>query len=59
MNEDQVPRLDRFRAEHPEVEISSPLETPSGLWRARRGDVLLGVRYQLRDLLDDLEELLT
>jgi hypothetical protein len=53
---DQVPRLIEFRKRHPEVEI-----VLAGLWRAviplENGEQIV-CRYELRDLLDKLGELL-
>ena len=55
---DQVPRLERFRAEHPEWVI-----VLDGFWKARRADDDTGrwavIRYQLRDLLDQLDQMHT
>jgi len=34
---DPVIPLERYRAEHPEIEISSPLDTQTGYWVARVG----------------------
>ena len=52
---DQVPRLNAFRAAHPDVEIKSPLDTRSAYWKAFRGGVQIGVELDLRRLLDGLE----
>ena len=53
---DQVPRLLRFRAEHPDVTIKL-----DGLWRAvvpaQNGETVI-CRYELRALLDKLAEVL-
>lgn len=52
---DQVPRLLRFRAAHPHIRIE--LE---GMWRAiipaENGETIV-CRYELRDVLDKLDEL--
>lgn len=56
--QDQVPRLIRFRAEHPDVIIGSG---GFGTWQARipqeNGETVT-TRYTLRELLDKLDELL-
>lgn len=52
---DQVPRLEKFRIEHPEIEISNPRDTRSPFWRAHRDGELLTVQNNLRFLLDKLE----
>lgn len=52
--EDQVPRLERFAHDHPEVEILSPLQTRTGFWKARRDGELLASGIDLRRLLDSL-----
>ena len=51
---DQVPRLERFRAEHPEWVI-----VLDGFWRARRADAdtWAVTRWELRALLDKLDEI--
>jgi hypothetical protein len=51
---DQVPRLERFRAEHPEWVIAL-----DGFWRARRADAdtWAVTRYELRVLLDELDRI--
>jgi hypothetical protein len=49
---DQVPRLERFRAAHPEVIILLRSAMPAA-WVGERKIV----RQTLRDLLDDLEEM--
>ena len=52
---DQVPRLERFKAEHPEITIKTPLDTKSGAWVAYRDGIVLTVQHDLRWLLDKLE----
>jgi hypothetical protein len=56
---DQVPRLQQFRSNHPDVVIGTT--GPAGAWQARvpeeRGEVVK-TRYALRDLLDELDALL-
>jgi hypothetical protein len=53
---DQVPRLHRFRAEHPGIAIHAGL----GYWQAllpqRAGEIVI-TRYLLKDLLDKLDAL--
>ncbi len=49
---DQVPRLERFRAEHPEVIILLRGAMPKA-WVHRRKIA----RHTLRDLLDELDEI--
>lgn len=55
---DQVPRLSRFRQEHPGVVIGAGY----GWWQARipepSGEIVT-TRFTLRDLLDKLDELLS
>jgi hypothetical protein len=54
---DQVPRRARFEAEHPEVSIE--LLGHAGPWQgvipAQGGGREVVTRYELRDLLDELE----
>lgn len=53
--DDQVPRLGKFRAEHPDWKIG--FDHTIGVWRALRlrdGGSDTHVRYLLRDLLDAL-----
>jgi hypothetical protein len=54
---DQVPRLEKFRADHPDIEIASPLETNSPFWRAYRDGKQIALQNGLRWLLDKLESL--
>ncbi len=56
--EDQVPRLQAFRAEHPDIEIASPADSHTGMWSAYRGGKILVVKFCLRQLLGRLDELL-
>jgi hypothetical protein len=49
---DQVPRLERFRAAHPEVIVLLKGHMPTAWVSGRKI-----VRHTLRDLLDDLEEI--
>lgn len=52
--EDQVPRLQRFRDDHPDITITPPgQQTP--LWKARKGGDMVAQHHDLRRLLDDLE----
>jgi hypothetical protein len=55
---DQVPRLARFRLEHPEVIVG---DGEFGTWQGRipetSGETVI-TRYTLRELLDKLGELL-
>jgi hypothetical protein len=57
-SEDQVPRLQAFRAEHPDIEIASPADSRTGMWSAYQGGKILVVKFGLRQLLDRLDELL-
>jgi len=57
-SEDQVPRLQAFRAQHPDVEINSPVDSRTGMWSAYHGGRILVVKFGLRPLLDCLDELL-
>jgi hypothetical protein len=57
-SEDQVPRLQAFRAEHPDIEITSPADSHTGMWSAYQGGKILAVKFGLRQLLDHLDELL-
>jgi hypothetical protein len=49
---DQVPRLERFRAAHPEVIVLLKGHMPTAWVSGRKI-----VRHTLRDLLDELEEI--
>jgi hypothetical protein len=53
--EDAVPRLERFRAAHPEITITAPGRGRSAFWKAERGNEHLCHAYWLRQLLDKLE----
>ncbi len=57
-SEDQVPRLEAFRAEHPDIEITSPADSCTGMWSAYQRGKILVVKFGLRQLLDHLDELL-
>ena len=57
-SEDQVPRFQAFRAEHPDIEIASPADSHTGMWSAYQGGKILVVKFGLRQLLDRLDELL-
>ena len=56
--EDQVPRLQAFRAEHPDIDIASPAGSRTDMWPAYQGGTILVVTFGLRKLLDRLDELL-
>ena len=56
--EDQVPRLQAFRAEHPDIEIAGPAGSRTGMWSAYQGGTILVVKFGLCQLLDRLDELL-
>lgn len=55
-DEDQMPRLRRFRKEHPEITIIGP----AGIlfWSANQDGKSLGVNYDLDGLLNRLNGLL-
>ena len=53
--EDQMPRLQAFRAEHPDIEIASPAGSRTGMWPAYQGGTILVVTFGLRQLLDRLD----
>jgi len=55
--EDQVPRLQAFRAEHPDIEIASPADSRTGMWLAYQGGTIL-VKFGLCQLPGRLDELL-
>lgn len=53
---DQVPRLEAFKAAHPDVDIMSPLDSRSApWWKAYRDGEPLATGVDLRRLLDTLE----
>jgi hypothetical protein len=54
--EDQVPRLQRFRDDHPDITITPPGEHTL-MWKARKGDVVIAEHFSLRRLLDALEDM--
>lgn len=56
--EDQVPRLERFRQRHPDIDVT-PGSKPDnyGQWTARRDGKTIASDYELRWLLDDLERI--
>ena len=53
-----MPRLQAFRAEHPDIEIASPADSGTGMWSAYQGGKILVVKFGLCQLLDRLDELL-
>ena len=57
-SEDQVPRLQAFRAEHPDIEIASPAGSRTGMWSADRGGTILVVKFGLCQLPGRRDELL-
>ena len=57
-SEDQVPRLQAFRAEHPDIEVASPADSHTGMWPAYQGGKILVIKFGLRQLLGRLDELL-
>ena len=57
-SENQVPRLQAFRAEHPDIEIASLADSGAGMWPAYQGGKILVVKFGLCQLLDRLDELL-
>lgn len=57
MYEDQVPRLEKFKADHPEIEIHNPVDSHSMFWKACGDGKILAVELDLRRLLDTLERL--
>ncbi len=56
MHSDQIPRLEKFKADHPEIEISSPLVTKSPWWKAWVDGEQIASGHDLRRLLDSLDE---
>jgi hypothetical protein len=55
---DQVPRLERFRREHPEIEIVGPADPGTVRWTARQDGVVLATSFWLHSLLDQLDQLI-
>jgi hypothetical protein len=55
-SENQVPRLQAFRAEHPDIEIASLADSGAGMWPAYQGGKILVVKFGLWQLLDRLGE---
>ena len=53
---DQVPRLERYRQGHPEVDIQAP-GAQSAVWRAFRDGDLIAYGFTLMVFLDRLEAL--
>jgi hypothetical protein len=51
-----VPRLQAFRAEHPDIEIASLADSGAGMWPAYQGGKILVVKFGLWQLLDRLGE---
>ena len=51
---DQVPRLEQYKQDHPDIEIRSP-QRHSALWSAHRDGVVLCAEYHLEHLLDRLD----
>jgi hypothetical protein len=52
-----MPRLQAFRAEHPDIKIASPAGSHTGMWPAYQGGTILVVRFgpcRLPGLLDEL-----
>jgi hypothetical protein len=56
--EDQVPQLQAFRAEHPDIEIASHAGSHTDMWPAYRGGTILVVTFGLRQLPGHRDELL-
>ena len=55
-SDNQVPRLQAFRAEHPDIEIASLADSGAGMWPAYQGGKILVVKFGLWQLLDRLGE---
>ena len=53
-----MPRLQAFRAEHPDIEIASPAGSRTGMWPAHQGGTILVVKFGLRQLPGRRDELL-
>ena len=57
-SQDQVPRLQAFRAEHLDIEIASPADSRTGIWAAYQGGKIVVVEFGLCQLPGRLDELL-
>ncbi len=58
-NPDQVPRRQAFEREHPDVTITPPDSASPGSygqWAAWQDGKVVASAYELKDLLDQLEE---
>jgi hypothetical protein len=55
--DDQVGRLEKFRADHPEITIVPPSKGTSPFWVAMRSGERLADAYWLEQLLDELEQM--
>jgi hypothetical protein len=55
---DQVPRLEAFKAAHPDITIEPP-GPGRVLWSARQGAEILCTGFDLRRFLDQLEGTVT
>ena len=53
--EDEMPRLRRFRAAHPDIRIDSPAGSRSPFCSAHQDGKCLAAGYRLAGLLDALE----
>lgn len=56
---DQVPRLEKFRLAHPDIDITAPYSTSGNYdhWVARHGVRIIASDHELKELLDQLEVL--
>jgi hypothetical protein len=56
---DQVPRLEKFRAEHPQIDVTAPYSKPGNYdqWVARLGVRIVVSDHNLKEVLDQLEVL--
>jgi hypothetical protein len=52
---DQVPRLEAFKAAHPEFDIMTPLDTRSPFWKCYLNGGQVAVESRLKYFLDALE----
>jgi hypothetical protein len=52
---DQVPRRQQFEANHPEIEIVSPVDNTTPFWKAYKAGQQIAVQAHLKYLLDQLE----